>query len=103
MDLSKVYDCIPHELLIAKLKFYDIENVSPRLLLYYLTNSKQKTKNGSSFILWRKIDHRTLQVVYNEYNKSYDELPKLNNKVSIHQRNLQYLALKVFKSLLNPI
>ena len=50
-----------------------------------------------------KIDHRTLQVVYNEYNKSYDELPKLNNKVSIHQRNLQYLALKVFKSLLNPI
>ena len=55
MDLSKVYDCIPLELLIAKLKFYDIENVSPRLLLYYLTNSKQKTKNGSSFILWRDI------------------------------------------------
>ena len=51
-----------------------------------------------------KIHHRTLQVVYNEYNKSYQELLQLNNIVSIHQRHLQYLALEVFKSLmhLNP-
>ena len=37
--------------------------------------------------------HRVLQVVYNEYNKSYEELLQLNNNVSIHQRHLQYLAL----------
>ena len=51
-----------------------------------------------------KIHHRTLRVVYNEYNKSYGELLQLNNNVSIHQRHLQYLALEVFKSLmhLNP-
>ena len=51
-----------------------------------------------------KIHHRTLQVVYNEYNKSYKELLQLNNNVSIHQRQLQYLTLEVFKSLiyLNP-
>ena len=51
-----------------------------------------------------KIHHRTLQVVYNEYYKSYQELLQLNNIVSIHQRHLQYLALEVFKSLmhLNP-
>ena len=51
-----------------------------------------------------KIHHRTLQVVYNEYNKSYEELLQLNNIVSTHQRHLQYLALEVFKSLmhLNP-
>ena len=51
-----------------------------------------------------KIHHRTLQVVYNEYNKSYEELLQLYNNVSIHQRHLQYLALEVFKSLmhLNP-
>ena len=51
-----------------------------------------------------KIHHRTLQVVYNECNKSYQELLQLNNTVSIHQRHLQYLALEVFKSLmhLNP-
>ena len=51
-----------------------------------------------------KIHHRTLRVVYNEYNKSYGELLQLNNNVSIHQRHLQYLALEVFKSFmhLNP-
>ena len=51
-----------------------------------------------------KIHHRTLQVVYNEYNKLCRELLQLNNNVSIHQRHLEYLALEVFKSLmhLNP-
>ena len=46
-----------------------------------------------------KIHHRTLRVVYNEYNKSYGELLQLNNNVSIHQRHLQYLALEF----LNPL
>ena len=50
------------------------------------------------------IHRSTLQVVYNEYNKSYEELLQLKNDVSIHQRHLQRLALGVFKSLmhLNP-
>ena len=51
-----------------------------------------------------KIDHRTFQMVNNEYNKLYEELFQLNNNVSINQRHLKYLALEVFKSLmhLNP-
>ena len=46
-----------------------------------------------------KVHHRTFQVVYNEYNKSYEELLQLNNNVSIHQRHLQYLPLEF----LNPL
>ena len=45
-----------------------------------------------------KIHHRTLQVVYNGYNKSCEEVLQLNNNVSVHQRHLHYLALEVFKS-----
>ena len=43
-------------------------------------------------------------MVYHEYNKSYKEHLQLNNNVSIYQRHLQYLVLKVFESLmhLNP-
>ena len=45
MELSKAYDRIPHELLVAKLKSYGIV----RLLFDYLTNRKQRTKICSSF------------------------------------------------------
>ena len=43
-------------------------------------------------------------MVYNDFNKSYDELLELNNDLSIHQRHLRYLAIEVFKSImhLNP-
>ena len=51
-----------------------------------------------------KIHHRIIQVVYDDFNKSYDELLELNNDLSIHQRLLRYLAIEVSKSImhLNP-
>ena len=47
---------------------------------------------------------RTLHIVYNDFNKSYDELLELNNDLSIHQRHLPHYAIEVFKSIrnLNP-
>ena len=52
MDLSKAYNCIPHELLIAKLHCYGMNNTSLKLLINYLTNLKQRTKIRSSFSSW---------------------------------------------------
>ena len=51
-----------------------------------------------------KIHHITLQIVYDDFNKSYDELLELNNDLSVHQRHLRYLAIEVLKSImyLNP-
>ena len=56
MDLSKAYDCIPHELLIAKSHCNGVNITSLKLLLDYLTNRKQRKKIGSSFSSWHDID-----------------------------------------------
>ena len=49
MDLSKAYDCLPHDLLLAKLQAYGFSKGSIRLFLSYLTNHTQRIKIGSTF------------------------------------------------------
>ena len=61
MDLSKASDCLPHDLLIAKLRAYGFERSSLRLLMKYLNSRKQRTKVGSSYSKWFEIKHRILQ------------------------------------------
>ena len=49
-----------------------------------------------------KIHFRTLQVVYNNYHTSYHDLLNFSNN-SIHQRHLRFLAIEVYKSLMNSV
>ena len=44
MDLSKTFDTLNHELLIAKLSVYGFNNESLKLIRSYLTNKWQRTK-----------------------------------------------------------
>ena len=46
MDLSKAYDCIPHDLLIAKLSAYGIDSVGFLLISDCFSHRKQRTKIG---------------------------------------------------------
>ena len=44
MDLSKAFDCLSHELLIAKLDAYGFNENTIRLVYSYLTNREQSVK-----------------------------------------------------------
>ena len=43
-DLSKVFECLPHKVLIAKLHAYGVDIPSLKLLHSHLTKRKQKVK-----------------------------------------------------------
>ena len=52
MDLSKAFDVIQHDLLIAKLKAYGIGEGSCALLKDYLSGRQQQVKIGDTFSNW---------------------------------------------------
>ena len=55
MDLSKAYDCLPHDLLIEKLEAYGFNLQSLTLILKYLSNRKQRVKINSMFSEWISV------------------------------------------------
>ena len=54
-DLSKAYDCLSHELLLAKLQAYGFSISALRLAYSYLKNRKQRTKMNSMYRSWEEI------------------------------------------------
>ena len=80
-----------------------------------LANSFVNTQFGYASLIWmfrsknsmlkiNKIHRRTLHVVYDNYNSTYEELLDSYNDISIHQKHLKHLAIKICKSLakMNP-
>ena len=56
MDLSKAFDTLNHELLIAKLS-YGFSHCSLRLIYSYLSNRWQRTKMNYTYSSWTEILH----------------------------------------------
>ena len=55
MDLSKAFDCLPHDLLVAKLEAYGLDSKALKLMLSYLSGRKQCVKIRNSFSLLKLI------------------------------------------------
>ena len=55
MDLPKAYDCLPNDLLLAKLQACGFSKESIILFLSYLTHHTQRIKIGSTFSDWTNI------------------------------------------------
>ena len=56
-DLSKAFDCISHDLLIAKLYAYGFSGQALSFVYDYLSGQKHKTTVGDTFSMWRYIMH----------------------------------------------
>ena len=54
-DLSKAFDCVKHDLLIAKMHAYNFDRNALLIIHSYLSERKQRTKINSSFSTWHDI------------------------------------------------
>ena len=55
MDLSKAFDTMNHDLLIAKLGAYGFQEDALVFMKSYFTNRQQRVRVNSNFSMWEKI------------------------------------------------
>ena len=56
-DLSKTFGCIPHDLIIAKLKAYSFHIDALKLIYDYLSNGKRRVKVNDAYSSSKDIFH----------------------------------------------
>ena len=86
-DLSKAFDCIAHDLLIAKLAAYGFSDTALRYIYSYLSNRKQCVRINNTYSNYQKIISRVSQgsilgPIF--FNLSMNDLLFFVSDVSLH-------------------
>ena len=55
-DMSKAFDCMYPPLLLAKLRAYDFDDLSLKLMTWYFENRQGRVKLGNTTSGWRKVE-----------------------------------------------
>ena len=55
-DLSKEFDCLQHDVIIAKLNDCGFDHPALNLIQNYLANRKQRTKINGSYSPWNDLE-----------------------------------------------
>ena len=56
-DLSKAFDCLSHDLLIAKLEAYGFDKSALKFIYNYLKNRMQRTKVNGAYSSWQELKY----------------------------------------------
>jgi hypothetical protein len=60
-DLQKGFDCVNHDILLAKIEFYGITGIAYNLIRSYLANRYQRTTNNKLSCTWENVKHGVSQ------------------------------------------
>ena len=55
IDLSKAFDCLSHDFILEKLKFYGLSDLALSLMRSYLSSRYQRVKLSDTFSTWQEV------------------------------------------------
>ena len=99
-DLSKAFDCLAHDLLIAKMEAYGFDYNATQLIHSYLTNRRQRVRMNTNYNTWGEIITGVPQgsilgpLVFNVYLSDYFLLVEESDVANYADDNSAYACKK---------